>query len=284
LKVYQLVEGNQLLEEDSLEIYVDSSTSQVDKSGAVGIRVITIDSNGNEVSYDFQSAGYRNVNSGQMEIIACTYALEEAMDRQLIFQKKRVTIFTDSKYVANNYKNAMFHWIGNRWCWNDGRPVSDAPEWKRLVRSLRNYFQFGLYVDIKWIKGHDKARHNVAVDKLAKDILRLPPDLYPKNTVISVFRPEQVKSPVRLEIGSVKMEGQKISIKILAVEYLPIQKFWSCKYQVISKQSPYRGLVDKAFSIRSLDIGKCYYVKFNSNQSIPQIDKVYWEIGNIFSF
>jgi len=56
-----------LLEEDSLEIYVDGSTSQTYSHGTVGVRVLTIDSNGDEVSYDFQSAGYLNVRNPRLE-------------------------------------------------------------------------------------------------------------------------------------------------------------------------------------------------------------------------
>src|SRR5687767_1984057 len=109
----------------------------------------------------------------------------------------------------------MIHWIGNRGFWQDGKPVPDANEWKQLVNQLRNYLKSVVFVDIKWLKGHDKNEHINAVHKMAKDILRLSADVYSKNSLISVFRPEQLKSPKRLEIGSVKMEGQKISIKIL---------------------------------------------------------------------
>lgn len=266
-----------LTEAQTLLIYTDGSVTP-DNRGGVGVRVISIDANGEEIINDYQSTGYQNVNSGQMEIIACIYALEEVMRHRLDHGKKQITIFTDSKHVTDSYKNAMFHWVGNRWFWKDGRPVLDAGEWKRLVKLLRDYLNSGVFVEIKWVKGHDTNPHNNAVHKMSKDILRLPAESYAKNSILSVFRPEQIRVPNRLELGSVKMEGQKISIKILAVEYLPLQKLWSHKYTVISKNSSYRGSVDKIFSTFSLDVGKSYFVQFNCDTRNPRIVKVYWEV------
>lgn len=213
-----------------------------------------------------------------MEIIACIYALEEVMRRKLDYEKKRITIFTDSKYVADNYKIAMFHWIANRWSWKDGRPVLDASDWKKLVKQLRDYHNSGVFVEIKWLKGHDGNEHNNAAHKMSKDVLRLPAEIYAKNSILSVFRPKQIKSPKRLELGSVKMEGQKISIKILGVEYLQEQKLWSYKYTVVSKESRYYGCVDKVFSKLSLDVCKAYFVRFNRDTRNPRIEKVYREV------
>lgn len=265
-----------MTEEESLEIYVDSSVSN--KNGGVGVRILAIDSNGEEVFYDLQSTGYLNAKSGQMEITACSYALKETMDQQLIRSKKRVTIFTDSKYVADNYKETMFHWVGNRWLMKSGRPAPDAIEWKELVKQLQIYNKLKIYVDIKWIKGHSKNQHNDAVHKLAKDASRLPSSLLPKNKIISAIQPKQIMASTKPEIGSVKMAGQKISITILDSEHLRIHNLWCLKYSVVSKNSSYYGFVDKIFSKISMDVGKSYYVRFSSNTKNPRIEKLYREI------
>ena len=70
-----------LTETGTLTIYTDGSVTS-SNNGGVGIRIISISSNGDEVINDSYSAGYRNVNSGQIEIIACTAALEEAVRMQ----------------------------------------------------------------------------------------------------------------------------------------------------------------------------------------------------------
>jgi ribonuclease HI len=266
-----------MIEEESLEIYIDGSVSN--KNGGVGIRILTIDSDGNEVFHDLQSTGYVNAKSSQMEIVACVYALEEAVRLQLIRAKKRATIFTDSKYLAENYKETMFHWVGNRWLMKSGRPAPDAREWKDLVKQIRMYNKLKIYVEIKWIKGHDQNQHNQAVHQMAKNASRVPISLLPKNNkILSAVQPKQLVASNKTEIGSVKMEMQKISIKILDCEYLSFHNLWSYKYLVVSKNSSYYGLVDKIFSKISLDVGRVYYVRFNLNTNNPRIEKLYREV------
>ena len=99
---------------EALLIYTDGSVN-ANNTGGVGIRIISIDANGDEAIYDAYRAGYRNTNSGQMEIIACTEALEEAGRLQLAALTKHIVILTDSKYVSENYKAAMFDWSKNKW-------------------------------------------------------------------------------------------------------------------------------------------------------------------------
>jgi ribonuclease HI len=262
-------------EHEILEIYVDGSVFS--GRGGLGVRVLSLDEHGNEIVHDFQSAGYLNANSGQMEIVACSFALREVMDRQYILGKKHLTIITDSKYVADHYRYAMFHWINSKWSWPDGRPVLDATEWKELVKQIRLCWRLGTFVEIKWMPGHSKNRHNDAVHKLANESARLPTELLPKNGTVLAFRPEPIQAEGKFQIGSVRMDGQRVSIKILHVEYLASHKLWSCKYKVVSPKSPYFSRVDRIFTQTSLDAGKTYHVKFNRDTKNPRVEKVYRE-------
>lgn len=265
-----------MLEEEPLKIYVDASVSP-DNHGGVGAAVISIDANGFEVITEIQVAGFNYVNSCQMEILACVNVLDEIASQQLDYRKKQIIIYTDSKHVAENYKFAMFHWVGNNWQ-DNGRPVSDANEWNQLVKRLRKYNRDGVFVEIHWVKGHSKNIYNNLAHKLALRASRIQASAYSKNSILSAFRPQQIKAPKKLEIGSVKMVGQRVSIKILGIEYLRVHKLWSCKYQVVTARSPYYGSVDKAFLRTSVDVGKSYYVKLNSSSGNPRIEKIYWEI------
>jgi len=80
-----------------------------------------------------------------------------------------------------------------------------------------------------------------------------------------------------MEIGCVKMEGQKISIKILSSKLLKPQNIWCYQYLVITKNSPFLNLADQIFSTTSLDTNRTYYVRFNSTTENPRIEKIYWE-------
>ena len=267
-----------LPDRENIIIYTDGSVAP-NNTGGVGIRIISIDADGEDVINDSFSAGYRNVNSGQMEIIACTAALEEAVRVQLTLSIKKVVILTDSKYVADNYKMALFEWSKNQWQRSrTGRPVQDAHLWKELVKQIANYLKVHIYVEIKWIKGHEKNAHNIAVNEMARKASKILIEKIPKDRPITIFEPRKVVSSPKMEIGCVKMEGQRISIKILSAKLLKPQNIWCYSYQVISNNSPAHGLVDQIFSYISLDTNKSYYVRFNSTTENPRIEKLYWEL------
>jgi ribonuclease HI len=266
-----------LSESDVLTIYADGSVASND-NGGVGIRIISIDLDGNEVLDDSSRAGYPNANNGQMEIIACTAALEEANRLQLALSAKKIIILTDSKYVFENYKLAMFEWSANKWLRKTGRPVQDAHLWKELVKQISKYNKDHIYVEIRWVKGHDKDEHNKSVDEMARKAAKLPLDKMPKTGSVSISQPRKIIASPKLEIGSVRMEAQKISIKILSGKLLKPQNLWCYQYQVVTNSSPFLDFVDQIFSPLSLDIGSLYYVKFNSTTQNPMINKLYREI------
>src|SRR5258708_1808934 len=214
-----------------------------------------------------------------MEIIACTAALDEAKRLQFPAPIKKVVIFTDAKYVSENYKSAMFEWGAHKWLRKAGAPVQDAHLWKELNARIKKCTTAGVYVEIKWVKGHAENKHSKAVDNMAKIAARLPPDQVAKIGPISIFQPRKVVRSRKLEMGSVEMQVQKISIKILTCKLLKPQNSWCYQYEVISRNNPFQGFVDQIFSTISLDINKSYFVKFNSVKRNPRIEKLYWEIG-----
>lgn len=265
-------------ERKTLTIYADGSVAS-NNNGGIGIRIISIESNGDEAIYDTHLAGYPNANSGQMEIIACIAALEEAVRLQFALSVTKILILTDSKYVYDNYKAAMFEWSTNQWHRKTGRPIQDAHLWKKLVKQIKKLAKDHIYIEIKWIKGHEKNEHNNHVDQMAKKASRLPLDKIPRNAPISILQPRKLVVSPKLEISSVKMNGQRISIRILSGKLLKPQNLWCYQYQVISPNSPFRNCVDQIFSNISLDTNKYYYVKFNSETENPRIEKSYREIS-----
>ena len=264
-----------MLEEEILEIYVDGSVTS--QAGGVAVTTREISSNGEEILNDLLAAQFINAKSGQLEIVACSYALKEVEHRMMLRGKRKVIIFTDSKYVAENYEEAKFHWVGNSWFMKSGRPAPDAREWSELIKQLR-YFYSMLKIDvrIKWIKGHSQNKQNNAVDVVAKDIARQPTFRYPKaNTVLSPKQSRKFTRTKGLLRGLVRMDGQRMSIKVLECNYLR-KGIWSYKYSVeLNRGASWLVSDDKLFSRHSLEIGKIYSVRVGSNDNNPWIEEVY---------
>jgi ribonuclease HI len=134
-----------------------------------------------------------------MELEACIVALEEAVEDENLVLYEQIEVFTDSKYVEGNYKNAMFVWPKSQWRSRDtGRPILHVPQWKRLLKVLRHAHRHKRRININWIKGHKKNPYNKAADKAAKLSAKNP--LNDPLSTVSVRRKITSK---KTEIGSV---------------------------------------------------------------------------------
>jgi len=256
--------------EDALEIYTDGSSFQSPRVGGIGIRFVRIDPSGNDQIQDVQFAGYKNATNNQMELKACIMALEEALRLQLTIGVSKIIIYTDSLYVYDNINKAKFEWPKSKWLLRSGKPVSNAEQWKELVRCIKN-IQTRIYFE--WIKGHSKNTHNKAADKMARQSAKIP-----INRPISIVHVRRKLTSETVDIGSVEMYGQRISIRVITSEYLKIQKLSKYKYEVTSKNSRFYGNVDIIFWNDLLKVGHSYFVKVNSNTSNPRIEKVFREL------
>ncbi len=256
--------------ENALNIYTDGSSRSHPRAGGIGIRFIMTDSSGKDQIQDFDFEGYQNSTNNQMEIHACNVALKEAMNLELPPYISKIVIFTDSLYVVDNYKKAMFGWSKTRWLTQSGKPVLNADLWKVLVKCIKNSRR---YVEIRWVKGHSKSEHNKAVDKLAR-----ASSLRPFNKPLTHVNVRRKITDKSVEIGSVELSDQRITIYIITSEYLKVQRIWKYKYEVISILSGFRGNVDIIFSEHFLGPGRTYYVKVNSDTRNPRIEKVFREI------
>lgn len=263
--------GEQMIREDALNIYTDGSSFPLRaRAGGVGIKFIWINASGEEVSLEISPIGYKPATNNQMELQACILALKEALKLDVLDTVRRVVIFTDSQYVAGNYTQAMFVWPKNKWCGVLGRPILNAEQWKELVKCITKVKK---RVEIEWVKGHAKDEHNKDVDNLARKSAAIP-----ANKPLTFVRVRRKITGNSVDIGSVHMQGQRISIRIITSEYLRLPKTNKYKYEVISRKSKYKGNVDIAFSDHSLRAGHSYSVRFNSDTNNPRIEKVFKEI------
>ena len=115
-----------MIDENALNIYTDGSSRSKPRTGGVGIRYIYVDTLGEEVIEDLFSPGYKGATSNEMEINACILALKNSSP---FLQKRfyhKIIISTDSQYVVDNYRNAMFLWPRTKWLKKAGAPVLNA--------------------------------------------------------------------------------------------------------------------------------------------------------------
>jgi len=259
-----------LIDENALNIFTDGCSLRSPRSGGIGVRFVLVDPGGQEQVQDIQFPGYQNATNNQMELKACIAALQEAMRLDLIRGTSKVLLYTDSLYIVDNRNKAKFEWPTTRWHSRRGRPVLNADLWKDLVSAVK---KVGKRVEFKWVKGHSKSYHNKAVDKMARQSASLP-----VNKPLTLVHVRRKHTPGSVEIGSVRMEGQRLSIRIITTEYLRIQRVWKCKYEVVSKRSKYYPSVDIIFSDTLLKAGHTYFVKVNEDTQNPRIVKVFREI------
>jgi len=261
-----------MLTEGALNIYTDGSSYSSPRKGGVGILFVSIDDGGNEIVQESTFPGYKGATNNQMELQAPILALRDAKRLGLIRDVRKIVIHTDSMYVCENYKRAMFEWPKTRWAKRGGAPVLNAELWKDLVKTMRST---GCIVEFQWVKGHAKNPHNKAVDKLAKQSAKRATQA--PLTQVSVRRK---RTSEKVQPGNVSMLGQRLSIRIITCEFLRVQHVWKYRYEILSKMSPFFHKVDWIYSAEDLLVrdGHSYHVRLNDNQSYPQIVKVYREL------
>lgn len=99
------------------------------------------------------SQGYKLTTNNRMELLGVIVALES-----LKISNSEVTIYTDSKYVADSIeKGWVFGWEKKNF---SGKKNSDL--WKRFLEIYRKH-----KVKFVWIKGHAENTENNLCDKLA---------------------------------------------------------------------------------------------------------------------
>jgi len=264
-----------MFDEDQLIIYTDGSSFSSSRKGGVGIRFVTIDENGDEIVEDSISFGYEGATNNQMELQAPIIALKEVLKKN-DHNYTKIIIRSDSKYLVDNYKRALFQWSRNRWLNHSDKPILNAKQWKELIKQVNKVYQLTkASVEFEWVKGHSKDVHNKAVDKTAKQSAK---SISKERIGYVRVRRKKFRNQ-KSEIGSVKMEGQRLSVQVITDEYLSVQKIYRYRFQVISKNSPYYKNIDFAFSKELLSAGHCYYIKLNKDNKNPQIVKNYREIA-----
>jgi ribonuclease HI len=227
---------------------------------------------------DFDEPGYAGATNNQMELQAVITALRAINERRvpahLFSDIRKIDVYTDAIYVVENLSSAIFVWPANAWMTSSGAPVLNAELWKSLVHEYKKLRKSDR-VEINWGKGHSANNpHNKAADKLAKASARRPTRVLPGAP--SVRRKKTSKA---LELGSVAMLGQRLTIRVVTAEYLSTQRVHRYRYEVMSRASRFFGDVDVAYSDDpTLRPGHTYYVTMGDDANLPWIVKRHREV------
>jgi ribonuclease HI len=264
-------------EEDALNIYTDGSMLPAPRRGGTGIIFILLDRSGTEEVYEPPTAGYMGATNNQMELQACVDALRLATAQNPRFDPRtyrKIVVFTDSLYVADNYQTAMFTWSKNGWSKKNGAPVENAMQWRDLVRLILKASKRGKRVDIRWVPGKKSPRTR-SVDKLAKKAAKAAADRQ-----LVPARVRRKRTSKALERGSVKMDGQRLTIRVTKTEFQLLHRLTKCWYEVLSAKSAFRGYFDVIYAAETIDLraGHCYHVRVNKDTEDPRVVKVFREV------
>jgi ribonuclease HI len=262
-----------ILDENALVIYTDGSCLPKPRRGGYGIRFLFPSKlNLPESKIDYPSISYTNATNNAMELLAVISALEYFDSLNIKNDIQRIIIYTDSKYVSNNYRTAMYTWQKSKWFLGNGAPVANAELWKKFVKL---FSRLRKRIDIEWVKGHSINHNNIAVDRIAKSSAKQA--LKKKFKVVNVRRK---KTPSKVKYGSVNPSGQRLVIRIITSEFLHVQKMSKYQYEVLSPRSKYYQFNDVLFTRCNMKAGHSYLVSFKKNQAIATISKVIKEITN----
>jgi ribonuclease HI len=128
-------------------IYTDGSARGNPGPGGFGV-VMLSGSHRKELSQ-----GFKLTTNNRMELLAAVVGLEA-----LKVKPCKVTIYTDSKYVADSVeKRWVFNWVKSNF---KGKKNSDL--WRRFLMAYENHF-----VKFIWVKGHANIPGNERCDQLA---------------------------------------------------------------------------------------------------------------------
>lgn len=258
-------------DENALTVFTDGASLPAPRRGGIGVHFVHTDSVGNENCFDLAEPGYAGATNNQMELQAVITAFRTIqsgrLSPEMLEDVNKIHVFTDSLYVANHLSNAIYEWPGNGWRTRDGAPVLNADLWKELAKQYKRLRQT-FRVEVSWGKGHSASNpHNKTADKLAKQSARQATRELGRPIVV-----RRKKTSQRTQPGSVEMLGQRLTIRIVGAEPVPLQTVSRYRYEVISRRSPFYGCIDFAYSDNPmLRPNHTYYVRMGTDSGYPRI-------------
>lgn len=269
-----MLSGLGIIDEEALNIFTDgSSFPQKKRASGVGVRLVWVNEQGNEETSDHAPPGWESATIDEVEIKAVTVGIVEA---QMLFDDltkfRKILIFSDSRYVVENFSKAMHIWPKRAWKAANGMPVANIELWKELRKEVS---RVPLRVDIQWVKAHKSNLHNRAADKLAKKSAEVV-----LNKPFTVSGTAKKWSSQKTTRGCVVPKGQLIKVRVVSWEYIRKVKMYKYRYEVVDHADPHYNDVDFAYCETNLSRNHCYLVRLNSNAATPTFIEIIEELDS----
>jgi ribonuclease HI len=257
---------NMSFDPHALKIYIDGSCFNNPGGNGGFAAVIEYPGDHNRDNEQLEEVGFHETTNQRMELRACIWAHEWALENAAALKVGRVQIVTDSQYVYKFWKFADI-WRRNGWRSVNGPPIENYDLWKELlsVRAKR-----GVRRDIEWAKGK-KSPITKAVDKAAKTAAKQPTetDLGFRSGKVGRTRGEITGTAALFPAT-----GQEVALRVYQTRaFRRAGGENKIKFQIFSESL--RDFSDKFTAYASPDIGvllhrgRVYRVRFNSDLKYP---------------
>jgi len=104
--------------------------------------------------------GLDDTTNNQMELIATIEALK------LFNERKKITLYTDSKYVKDGITSWIKKWKNNNWKTVNKKDVKNKKLWILLDNQMQKH-----EIIWEWVKGHEGNYYNEKADGLARQYI-----------------------------------------------------------------------------------------------------------------
>ncbi|NPA51684.1 MAG: ribonuclease HI [Aquificae bacterium] len=101
--------------------------------------------------------GKKHTTNNEMELKAVLEGLKA------IKEPAQVSIYTDSRYVANGITKWIHNWANNNWKNSKKKDIEHKHIWQNIYNLLKTH-----KIDVTWIKAHSGHKENEICDTIAK--------------------------------------------------------------------------------------------------------------------
>ncbi|CAO5676429.1 MAG: Ribonuclease HI [Holosporales bacterium] len=139
---------------ESLRIYTDGACSGNPGPGGWGAIFVK-----DRESFPYYGGDSATTNN-RMEMLAVIEALSAV---QKLTSLKKVTLYTDSRYVMDGITSWIAGWKKNNWLTSAKKPVKNQELWVQLDALTQ-----ALEIEWHWVKGHNGNKYNEMADTYAR--------------------------------------------------------------------------------------------------------------------